>query len=121
MSNTSAAAASHPQPLTTSDLTNSMHDILSWALDHMIANSNPESLQNWFNRETDRWDGFLASGNNNPALAWQAARSALGKDICTALLMAFPLLNRDAQRHLVTRVAQRLQREQAVENVAMQS
>jgi hypothetical protein len=83
---------------------NSLHDILSWALDHLITTGNPESIKSWFNSETDRWDGYLAAANNNPAAAWQKARSELGNDITKALLIAFPLLNKDAQLRLIANV-----------------
>jgi hypothetical protein len=88
---------------------NSLHDILTWALDHLVASGNVETIKSWFNSETDRWDGYLAAANNNPAAAWQTARSDLGNDITKALLIAFPLLNKDAQLRLITNVAQRMQ------------
>ena len=86
---------------------NSLHDILTWALDHLIATGNPESIKCWFNSETDRWDGYLAAANNNPDAAWQKARSELGNDITKALLIAFPLLHKDAQLRLIANVAKR--------------
>jgi hypothetical protein len=88
---------------------NSLHDILSWALDHLITTGNTESIKCWFDSETDRWDRYLATANNNPAAAWQTARNELGKDITKALLTAFPLLNKDAQLRLITKMAQRKQ------------
>ena len=90
-----------------SEPNNSLHDILSWALDHLITTGNPDSIKNWFDSETDRWDRYLATANNNPAAAWQTARNELGKDITKALLTAFPLLNKDAQLRLITKMAQR--------------
>ena len=88
---------------------NSLHDILTWALDHLIATGNPDSIKSWFDSETDRWDGYLATANNNPAAAWQTARNELGNDVTKALLIAFPLLNKDAQLRLITKLVQRQQ------------
>ena len=88
---------------------NSLHHILSWALDHLITTGSPESIKCWFNSETDRWDRYLATANNNPAAAWHTARNELGKDITKALFIAFPLLNKDAQLRLITKMAQRQQ------------
>jgi hypothetical protein len=99
-------------PSAPNELSNSLHDILSWALDHLITSGKPETIKSWFNSETDRWDRYMAEANNNPAAAWQAARNELGKDMTKALVIAFPLLNQDAQHRLVTKLAQRQQQQQ---------
>src|ERR1700682_2238637 len=101
--------ASAQPAVTTHQLNNSLYDILTWALDHLVAPGNLETIKSWFNTETDRWDRYLAESNNNPAAAWQKARSELGNDITKSILIAFPLLNKDAQLRLITKMAQRQQ------------
>lgn len=102
---THTATMSNAQPAAaTNQLNNSLQDILTWALDHLIATGNPESIKSWFNTETDRWDRYLVAANNNPAAAWQTTRNELGNDITKALLFALALLNEDAQRQLTTNV-----------------